>query len=102
MNLTDKELLRIQETLEMIPPDVVSLLEVGCGDGRVTNSICPKRKVVSIDIDKKSFNLFEGIKIIADVSRLPFKDLRFDLVLCAEILEHLPENVFYQALYEIN
>jgi len=101
MTISYKEKNRIRETLEMIPSEVVSILEVGCGDGRVTNSICHRYKVTGIDIDKERIKSVQGIKVITDVSQLPFKDLRFDLVLAAEILEHLPEEIFSPALNEI-
>ena len=101
MNLSPKEVIRIQQTLEMIPSDVASILEVGCGDGRVTNSICHKYKLTGIDIDKERIKSFQGTNIIANISQLPFKDSKFDLVLAAEILEHLPEKIFVAALNEI-
>ncbi|CAD7770873.1 Methyltransferase domain protein [Candidatus Methanoperedenaceae archaeon GB50] len=102
MKLSHKEITRIKETLEMIPSDVVSILEVGCGDGRITNSICHKYKLTGIDIDKERIKSFRGIKIIADACCLPFRDSHFDLVLAAEILEHLPEHIFYKTVCEIN
>ena len=101
MKLSHKEITRIKETLEMIPSDVVSILEVGCGDGRITNSISHRYEVVGIDLDKEKIKAFHGPKIIADVAQIPFKDLQFDLVLAAEILEHLPEEIFTPALSEI-
>ena len=101
MNLSPKEVIRIQQTLEMIPSDVASILEVGCGDGRITNSICHRYEVVGIDLDKEKIKAFHGPKIIADVAQIPFKDSQFDLVLAAEILEHLPEEIFTPALSEI-
>ncbi|CAD7772002.1 hypothetical protein DMNBHIDG_00502 [Candidatus Methanoperedenaceae archaeon GB37] len=60
MKLSHKEITRIKETLEMIPSDVVSILEVGCGDGRITNSICHKHKLTGIDIDKERIKSFRG------------------------------------------
>ena len=59
MKLSHKEITRIKEILEMIPSDVVSILEVGCRDGRITNSICHKYKLTGIDT-KKELNHFEG------------------------------------------
>ena len=95
MNLSPKEVIRIQQTLEMIPSDVASILEVGCGDGRITNSISHRYEVVGIDLDKEKIKAFHGPKIIADVAQIPFKDSQFDLVLAAEILEYLPnEKIF--------
>jgi len=54
MNLSPKEVIRIQQTLEMIPSDVASILEVGCGDGRITNSICHKYKLTGIEVPSQA------------------------------------------------
>ena len=37
--ISDKEKIRIKETINMIPSDVKSILNLGCGNGRVTNEM---------------------------------------------------------------
>ena len=37
--ISDKEKIRIKETINMISSDVKSILNLGCGDGRVTNEM---------------------------------------------------------------
>lgn len=102
MNISDKERIRAQETLAMIPSDVISILNTGCGDGRVTNSLCKKYMITNVDIDKESIKSCLGTKMIANISRLPFEDSKFDLVMATEVLEHLPENIYPQAIKEIS
>lgn len=102
MELSDKEVIRISETLDMIPPGVGSILEVGCGDGRVTKSIYQKYNLTGIDIDKGKIKTFPGNKIIADISWLPIKNAKFDLVLSTEVLEHLDDQAYLFALREIS
>ena len=34
-NISDKEKIRIKETINMIPSDVKSILNLGCGDGEL-------------------------------------------------------------------
>ena len=35
------------------------------------------------------------------IENLPFEDNSFDLVLCCEVLEHLPDDIYQDALKEI-
>lgn len=102
MELSDKEVIRIAETLDMIPPGVGSILEVGCGDGRVIKSIYQKYNLTGIDINKGKIKTFPGNKIIGDISRLPIKKEKFHLVLSTEVLEHLDDQAYLFALREIS
>lgn len=84
------------------------LLDLGCGDGRHTIAAARRGcRVVAFDI-----GFWELIKLIADLidehthpdpaprvrfvigdaARLPFPDATFDRVICAETLEHLPDD----------
>lgn len=101
MELSHKELNRISETVDMITQDLDLILEVGCGDGRMAKSICDKFDVVGIDIDKDRIKAFPGKKIIADISRITIKSEKFDVVLAAEVLEHLDNEIFPLAMTEI-
>ena len=101
MELSDKEINRIIETANMMPHDVASVLEVGCGDGRVSKTIGDKFNLTGIDIDTVRIKLFPGKKIIADISKLPIKNNQFDLVLSSEVLEHLDDETLLFAIKEI-
>jgi len=102
MELSEKEVTRISETVEMIPQDVDSILEVGCGDGRVSKFIRRNSKLTGIDIDSIRIKTFSGNRIIADISELPIRNCTFDLVLSTEVLEHLNDETFYFATSEIS
>ncbi len=79
--------------LAELKPD--SILDVGCGTGYVTDIISGSLKVnvVGCDLDKKRLSVarrhFNQEVIVADVTRLPFRDGSFDAVVAMEILEHL-------------
>ena len=74
-----------------------SVLVIGKGNGLVAQYLKLNGvKVITLDID-------ESVKpdIIASVIKMPFKDNEFDVVLCAQVLEHLPYDDFSKAIFEI-
>lgn len=76
---------------------VGAVLEIGPGGGVVTEFLRNAGlKITTIDIDS---NLKPDV--VGSVLNMPFKDNEFDLILAAEILEHLPFKNFQKALSEI-
>ena len=85
------------------------VLDIGCGSGRHTAAIARYRGVQIfgadinfndvIETQKRLISLerLEGKRgrwhLLADsIDRLPFKDNFFDLIICSEILEHIPDH----------
>lgn len=85
------------------------ILDVGCGTGRHTAAAARFAgvTVIGVDLDFKDleaacgrlddhrkFGLIEGKWSLAagDIGRLPFGDGCFDLVICSEVLEHIPDH----------
>jgi len=91
----------------LIPSDVSSVLDVGCGNGAFLNflcSKCPNIRAVGVDFSRAALSQIrtEQIqKILGRVERLPFKDHSFDLVSCMDILEHLRYDLFECSIREI-
>ncbi|MFC1884320.1 class I SAM-dependent methyltransferase [Thermodesulfobacteriota bacterium] len=100
--LTEKEMLRIDNTVMMVPNCISSALEVGCGDGRVSNYIKEGIDLTGIDIDPVRIKDFPGKKFIGDISILPLKKESFDLVLACEVLEHLDDESLNHTIEEIS
>lgn len=93
---------RIERTLMMIPADVTKVLDLGCGDGQVSNHLISKGiKTVGVDISSTALPFFQGEKAIASADNLPFEEKSFDLVLSSEVLEHLPAHIYEASLKEI-
>lgn len=85
------------------------VLDIGCGEGRHTSHCLryPNSMVIAGDICHKDLvhtrnklrfhEAFEECRgtwemAVMDVTRLPFADSTFDLVICSEVLEHIPDH----------
>lgn len=93
---------RIKTIIHLIPNDADSLLEVGCGEGIIINSLKNKyEKICGIDISNEALKHVKTPKIQGRIENIPFPDNSFDIVLCCEVLEHLPSTIYEKALKEI-
>ena len=74
--------------------EVAAALDVGCGDGRLTAEL-RARSVVCADVSEVALGRARARLPDATLARvapdepLPFEDNAFDLVLCAETIEHV-------------
>jgi ubiquinone/menaquinone biosynthesis C-methylase UbiE len=85
---------QINEVLDLNPKNV---LEVGIGSKTVADYLEHKNiEVVTLDINKEL-----DPDIVASVLKMPLKDHSFDVVLCAEVLEHLSFDDFEKCLEEL-
>ncbi len=84
------------------------ILDIGCGEGesllRLTAAHPQVNIRAGIDVLPNSLQLAQtrlphASFSLADAGRLPFPDRSFDLVICLEVLEHLPQPAL--ALQEI-
>jgi len=91
---------RIETIIKMIPENLKSVLDVGCGSGGVINSL-PHAKRVGVDISREALKHVKTEKVLAAANNLPFGEKSFDMVICSEVLEHLEDDEFSDALQEI-
>lgn len=102
---TESDLERIEKVSELIPPDVTSVLDVGCGNGIFINYLIdhPRKYSILHGVDRSlaALNFVKTEKTQASIENLPFTAGEFDLVACLEVLEHLPKPIYQQALTEL-
>lgn len=77
------------------------ILDVGCGEGftiRALREAGVGMMTVGVDYSPSALAWSQANNVacsplhVADAQRLPFSDNSFDLVLCLEVLEHLPDS----------
>lgn len=92
---------RARMTIDLIPKGVRSVLDIGCGNGAVTNMIHTPF-VVGLDLGKIPLSNIKTNAIQASVDALPIKNKKFDLVIITEVLEHLDDDTYIKAIEELH
>lgn len=99
--LSVKEKDRLRLIISQIPDNVIRILDVGCGDGRLSNILSERYEVVKTDLSFDCLGKKSCPSIQADASLLPFQDNTFDIVICSEVIEHIPDYLYFAVLEEI-
>ena len=72
----------------ILPTDVSSILDIGCGDGYITNDIPEKYNVVGMDISEEALKYVTKKTKLGSIVEIPYKSNSFDLLMVNDILEH--------------
>lgn len=94
----------------VIGKDVETIIDLGCGTGRITEVLAPFCKEISaVDFSQKSIDILEDKKICnvkvynKDItSNIGFKNSYFDLAVSCETFQHLMVDDFLNSLIEVN
>lgn len=97
---------RLKETVTLIPVDAHSILDVGCGNGFLVNELTGRYsgrfvRITALDSSGEALKHVKCEKVKGSAAELPFEDGSYDLVTALEVLEHLQEEDFKRALWEI-
>ncbi|MGC9361377.1 MAG: class I SAM-dependent methyltransferase [Candidatus Syntrophosphaera sp.] len=93
--------IRLDKVQEMIPDGVRTILDVGCGNGIITNALAGDYDVTGIDPSLAALEHVPGKKALAAVEAIPFPDSSFDLVSCNQVLEHLDDKAVGAGIREL-
>jgi len=91
----------LRDILRLLPEDVQSILDVGCGDGLITNALPENIRVVGFDVGEASLSHIKRETMIGTATALPYKDGEFDLVMANDVIEHIPDGDYQKVLSEI-
>jgi len=83
-----------------IPADVASIIDVGCGNGEITNQFPEKYLVIGVDNSKEALKYIKKGKIHCSADNIPVEDLSYDMAFSSELLEHLPEKIVIKTISE--
>jgi SAM-dependent methyltransferase len=102
-NLSRGERERIEAIISLMPDDAESILDVGCGSGVLANELVARGRegVAGLDISEEALAHVAAERIVGSAAAMPVADGAFDLVVAADVLEHLPAGVFERALAEL-
>ena len=92
----------------MIKSSYKSILDVGCGKGKMGVVIKRHRNLYSVGVDAfapyvtecRNSNIYNKI-IQCDIRNLPFESGSFDVVLCKEVIEHLEKGEAFELLKKL-
>ncbi len=99
---SDSEKERIADLIGLLPENIETILDIGARDGFLSKLLAERcSRVTALDLEKPSIchNKIQCVK--GNITTLDFPDKYFDLVFCAEVLEHLPGNLLSRACAEV-
>jgi SAM-dependent methyltransferase len=90
VRISSLEAERVRRTVEMVPGNWRRIVDVGCGDGRISYALARRgHEVIGIDLSRRSLGRYPGKCLVCDI-RKPWPMTRpFDGAVCCEVLEHL-------------
>lgn len=81
--------------LDFMPGDVSNVLDVGCGDGKITRRIAESagKEVVGLDSSPEALSRCQFKTVLGDSTAISYADDAFDMVMTTDMLEHLPASM---------
>jgi hypothetical protein len=95
---------RIAETVDLIPRDVATLLDLGAGDGALLHALAearPELVTTAVERSRSAIGHVAQPRIVGSVDLVPACGGAVDCVTICEVIEHLPERVYRSTLAEL-
>lgn len=92
---------KIDKIVSLIPDDVNTIIDLGSGNGVITNELGKKFDVTAVDRSKRALSFVKTKKILSSCDKINLPDDSFDMVFTSELLEHLEEETFINTVKEI-
>ena len=83
-----------------IPNEVKTILDVGCGNGVITNVLSKKYEVTGVDFSSEALKYLECSTICCSTDEIPVEDNSYDMVFSSQMLEHLTIPVLEKTISE--
>ncbi|WP_367846581.1 class I SAM-dependent methyltransferase [Rhodoferax sp. WC2427] len=88
-SLTDRQ--RVADLMALLPTDVQTALDIGARDGFLARHLADRyAQVTALDLAQPELDDPRVRCVQGDAAALQFHNGAFDLLLCAEVLEHIP------------
>lgn len=96
------EIMRLESIISMMPQNGKTALDAGAKDGFHTARMAKRfEKVTALDLSVPEISIENVECVSGDIRKLQFDDNFFDMVLCAEVLEHIPPEHLETACNEL-
>lgn len=92
---------RTDFVLSLIPSEIQSVIDLGTGTGDIVNRLSSGMTVAGLDLSEVALKHLQKPGILGSISSLPLTDRSFDLVICLEVIEHMPPSDFERAIVEL-
>lgn len=89
------------DILSILPRELHSIIDLGCGNGIITNQLPDSIKVVGLDISEEALKHVKRERVQGSITDIPFPDRSFDVVMANDILEHLKTDERILAINEM-
>jgi SAM-dependent methyltransferase len=85
------EIARTANLMAIVPKSLSTVLDIGARDGHFSQLLREHfESVTALDLTMPQFYFDRVLPVQGDVTNLQFPDNSFDVVFCAEVLEHIP------------
>jgi SAM-dependent methyltransferase len=100
---SEREKERIADLMALLPSNIKTALDIGARDGFISKLLAERfPRVTALDLEQPSIDHERIHCVKGDVTALNFPDASFDLIFCAEVLEHIPTKILSKACSELS